>query len=100
MIGGCRTSLLEGVVVVVVGPFGIGLLNPLFSLLLADVMGRTEAMDAVGHGGGDEEVDTTGMVAQDIVCTASNEEGRLLLRQATDDIALHLEEGIVAEAVF
>ena len=89
---------LAAIVVVVVGATAVGLLDELVGLLFGDAFLADHACYAVFEIGGEEEVYLTRMVAQDIVGTAAYEDARFLLSEVAYDVALHLEEGIVAQA--
>ena len=75
----------------------VGLLNELLGLLGSDAFLACHACYAVLEVGCEEEVDAAWMVAQDVVGTASDEDARLLFCKLTYDIALHLEQGVVAQ---
>ena len=88
---------LAAVVVVVGSTAAVGLLDELGSLLGGDALLLDHASRAVFEVGGEEEVDAVGIVAQDIVGAAADEDARLTLGQVANDVALYLEQGVVAQ---
>ena len=90
---------LVAVVVVVLGTTLLYMVDLLFCLSGADAFQTGDALDTRGHRGRDEDVDTTGVVAQHIVGTTTDEQTGLLVGQFADGIALQLKQGIVAEIV-
>ena len=93
---GCAPGL-AAVVVVIGSTAAVGLLDELGSLLGGDALLLDHTSRAVFEVGGEEEVDAVGIVAQDIVGAAADEDARLVLGQVAYDVALHLKQGIVAQ---
>lgn len=99
MIGGGGSPSLEAVVIVVFGTAFVGFNHQLLGGTLRDGMDLAKTFDAFLVGTGDKDVDTTGILTKDIVGTTAYEQAGFFFGQATDDVTLHLEQGIVAQAV-
>ena len=91
------TPGLAAVVVVVCSTAAVGLLDELGSLFGGDALLLDHTSCAVFEVGGEEEVDAVGIVAQDIVGAAADEDARLTLGQVANDVTLYLEQGVVAQ---
>ena len=99
MVCGSRAPGLGTIVIIVFSAFLVRLVYKLLGFLLVYLKLFGYAAGTQGERCADKDIHTLGKITQDIVCTPSNKDARLIGCQVPDDIALHLEQRVVAQTV-
>ena len=97
VVGSGGSPCVVAVIIIIGRTFLVGFFHHFFRFVFADVQPLGQPFDACLGRSRYEDVGTSRMVAKYIVGTASDEEARLFFGKVADDIALYLEQRIIAQ---
>ncbi|OPZ76050.1 MAG: hypothetical protein BWY77_01989 [bacterium ADurb.Bin431] len=97
MVGGHRPPVFAGEIVVIGGALFVGFRNELFRLARRQAVAFGDAPDPFRQIGADEDMEGAGVVLQNVIGAATDEEGGLFACDLADDLGLDPEEAFIVE---